>query len=390
MLYVGQFRRVLFKPTETFLYNYLTAFRRIVPICFTFRRENVDLFPFHHPIMELYAWDIWNRGVRKAYHRIFRYLFSDCDELTYDLPKTFETIKKCDIKVLHAHFGYTGSEVLPVKRKTTLPLVTTFYGEDVSALANSEKWQLAYAQLFAEGDLFLVEGPNMKKRLLEIGCPSEKANIQRIALFMDRYPFRQRLPKTGEQSVRILFCGSFREKKGLIYALDAVRRAHDRFSNIEFRIIGDGELRPQVEQALDRYHMRSYIVLLGFQSHQRMIEEMSAADIFISPSITAANGDSEGGAPTTILEAQACGLPVLSTTHADIPNVVALGESALLAPEHDAETLSDHLCTLLSESECWGKMGMSGRAFVEKYHNIDIEVRSLENHYYSLAGISKE
>lgn len=390
MLHVGQFRRILFKPTETFLYNYMTAFRHIVPVCFTFQRKNADLFPFQHPIVELYEWDAWNKGLRRVRQRIRRHVFRDDTRLNYNFSKTFKAIQKYNVQVIHAHFGYTGSEVLPLKRKTVLPLVTTFYGEDVSALANSEKWQLAYAQLFAEGDLFLVEGPNMKKRLLEIGCPPEKANIQRIALLMDKYPFRQRLPKTGGQFVRILFCGSFREKKGLIYALDAVRFAHDKFSNIEFRIIGDGELRPQVEQTLDRYHMRSYIALLGFQSHQRMIEEMDAADIFIHPSVTAANGDSEGGAPTTILEAQACGLPVLSTTHADIPNVVAPGESALLAPERDVETLSDHLCTLLSEPESWAKMGMSGRTFVEKYHNIDIEVRSLENHYYSLAGISEE
>jgi len=386
MFAVGQFRRVLFKPTETFLYNYLAAFRRIVPVCITFQRENVAMFPFHHPIMELYAWDILNRGLRWMRRQIRR----NSSDLRYDLSKTFKTIKQYDVRVLHAHFGYTGSEVMSVKRKTNLPLVTTFYGEDVSAMANSEKWQLVYAQLFAEGDLFLVEGPNMKKRLFEIGCPPEKANIQRIALLMDRYPFRKRLPKTRAQSVRILFCGSFREKKGLIYALDAVRLAHERFSNIEFRIIGDGELRPQVEQTIDRYHMRSYTVPLGFQSHQRMIEEMDAADIFIHPSVTATNGDSEGGAPTTILEAQACGLPVLSTTHADIPNVVAPGESALLAPERDAETLSDHLCSLLSEPKCWAKMGITGRAFIEKYHNIDIEVRSLENHYYSLAGISEK
>lgn len=87
-----------------------------------------------------------------------------------------------------------------------------------------------------------------------------------------------------------------------------------------------------------------------------------------------------------ILEAQACGLPVVSTTHADIPNVVAPGESALLAPERDAETLSDHLCALLSEPEPWASMGVTGRAVVEKHHNLDTEASLLEDLYYSLEG----
>ena len=110
--------------------------------------------------------------------------------------------------------------------------------------------------------------------------------------------------------------------------------------------------------------MGAYTKLLGFQQHENMIKEMDKSDIFISPSVTAANGDSEGGAPTTILEAQACGLPVLSTYHADIPNIVIPEKSALLAPERDAETLSNNLMTLLNEQERWKEMGGNGKNFI--------------------------
>jgi len=107
----------------------------------------------------------------------------------------------------------------------------------------------------------------------------------------------------------------------------------------------------EVERKIANYQMRGYTKLLGFQSHETCIAEMDAADIFIHPSVTAANGDSEGGAPTTILEAQACGLPVLSTTHADIPNVVVPGGSALLTPERDVDALSVNLLTLINDQE---------------------------------------
>jgi len=383
VLAVAQFRRRLFKPTETFLYNYLTAFRRILPVCITFKKVNLEQFPYSYPLVELYSWHIWNRGWRWMRQGSQQ----EDSDLRYDLPKTAESLQQYDVRALHAHFGYTGSQVLPVKRETGLPLVTTFYGEDISALPRSEKWLRAYERLFSEGDLFLVEGPNMRKKLVELGCSPEKTKIQRIAIPLDRYPFRQRLPKQRGKTALILFCGSFREKKGLLYALDAVRRARERFPILEFRIIGEGELRPQVEQAIERYRMRSYTTLLGFQAHARMVEEMYNADIFISPSVTAANGDSEGGAPTTILEAQACGMPVISTDHGDIPNVVVPGRSALLGPERDAEMLGNNLCTLLAEQERWAEMGKLGRAFVKKYHNIAIEVGVLEECYYKLAGV---
>lgn len=327
----------------------------------------------------------------RAWRRIRRrFDHNGSSDLRYDLSKTFKAAEKYNVRLLHAHFGYTGCQVLRVKHKTGLPLITTFYGEDISALPEVDDWSKAYSQLFAEGDLFLVEGPHMKHRLLEIGCPSEKADIQRIALHIKKYPFRQRFPKGRGKAVRLLFCGRFREKKGLIYALKAVRCAHARYPDLEFHVIGDGELRPQVERTIDLYQMRAYTKLLGFQTHQCMIREMDAADIFIHPSVTAKNGDSEGGAPTTILEAQACGLPVLSTTHADIPNVVVPGKSALLASERDTETLSNHLCSLLSEPERWENMGMSGRAFVERNHNVDTEVKLLETKYYTLAKISRK
>jgi len=171
----------------------------------------------------------------------------------------------------------------------------------------------------------------------------------------------------------------------LLQALQAVERAYKTFPDLKFRIIGDGELQPQVEQLIDRYQMHAYTKLLGFLSHQSMIDEMDAADIFIHPSVTAANGDSEGGAPTTILEAQACGMPVLSTYHADIPSVVAPGKSALLAPERDIDSLAQNLMTLLSNQEQWSAMGMAGRTFIENNHNILSEVKRLEERYFRLA-----
>jgi len=225
----------------------------------------------------------------------------------------------------------------------------------------------------------------MQKRLIEIGCPEYKIKIQHIAIDLRKYPFRMRLPKNKRELVRILFCGSFREKKGLLYALDAVRQVYTQNSRIEFIIIGDGELRLRVEEFLDRYQMRSYTHLLGFQSHSRMIEEMNAADLFIHPSITAKNGDSEGGAPTSILEAQACGLPVISTHHADIPNVVIPNESALLATERDSKKLMDNILLLLTDQDRWSTMGELGRAFVYTHHDILKEVKRLENRYIALA-----
>lgn len=385
MLAVAQANETFFNPTETFLYNYLVSFRRILPVGIAFRVTQDEAFPYPHPLIQVYTWNYFSRKWRGARWHIQK-LCGSHYSMDFARKSTFDTIRKYDVRLLHGHFGYTGCRLLRVKQKSGLPVITTFYGCDMSALPEQKIWQDAYARLFREGDLFLVEGPHMRQQLIKLGAPPEKTAIQRIALRLPCYPFRLRAPKGSGQVYTILFCGRFSEKKGILYALEAVKKTYERCSRLEFRIIGDGELRPQIEEMIESYQMQPYTQMLGFQPHESMIEEMKRADIFLHPSVTAQNGDSEGGAPTTILEAQACGLPVVSTTHADIPNVVIAGQSALLAPERDSETLCEHLLLLLQEPERLATLGNAGRAFVEKKHDINTEVQLLEDRYYSLAS----
>ena len=127
--------------------------------------------------------------------------------MKYDLPCTFQAIEHYNIKAIHAHFGFNGFQAHAVKEKTGLPLITTFYGWDVSEYPKRDHWAKRYSELFKTGDKFLVEGPFMKDYLVKIGCNQDKIDIQRIAIIQDKYPFRERMPKTRKKPVKILFCG---------------------------------------------------------------------------------------------------------------------------------------------------------------------------------------
>jgi colanic acid/amylovoran biosynthesis glycosyltransferase len=126
------------------------------------------------------------------------------------------------------------------------------------------------------------------------------------------------------------------------------------------------------------------VQLLGFQPYEVLRRELQAADILLAPSRTASNGDSEGGAPTILLEAQAAGLPVVATTHADIPYVVAAGKSALLAPEGDPAALAECLTSLLGCPERWPEMSRAGRRHVEHEHDVRTTAAGLEETYFAL------
>jgi colanic acid/amylovoran biosynthesis glycosyltransferase len=246
-------------------------------------------------------------------------------------------------------------------------------------------WRARYADLFAVGDRFLVEARGMGEHLVALGCPREKLHLQRIAIDLSLVPFRERSGHSGP--VRLLFCGRFSEKKGLLDALRAVAAARDRGVDLIFQIVGDGELREAVEQTVRECRLETVVRLLGMRPYPDVLSELDAADLFLAPSRTAADGDTEGGAPTILLEAQAAGLPILSTRHADIPEVVAEGESALLVSEGDWRALADDLTQLSRTPERWAEMGRAGHAHVAKAHDIRVEARRLEELYLALAGV---
>ena len=122
---------------------------------------------------------------------------------------------------------------------------------------------------------------------------------------------------------------------------------------------------------LRKYDLHESVTCLGFQPHNVFREQLMSHDLFLSPSVLACDGDSEGGSPVSITEAQATGMPVLSTFHADIPEVVLDGKSGLLSPERDIEALTANLEFLVTHPEKWEEMGRQGRSHIERIRRQD-------------------
>ena len=115
----------------------------------------------------------------------------------------------------------------------------------------------------------------------------------------------------------------------------------------------------------------------GFAPSHQVKAMLDEADVFLLPSITGADGDMEG-IPVALMEAMAVGIPVVSTVHSGIPELIDAGESGWLVPENDATALADQLSRLGSfDPACLQSMVAKARAKVEAEFNQQVINREL-------------
>ena len=175
--------------------------------------------------------------------------------------------------------------------------------------------------------------------------------------------------------IRILTIGRFVEKKGIRYGIEAVGRVMKEHADIEYRIIGDGPLRNEVESIIFNRNLRGNVKLLGWKSQEEIIDFMKDADILLAPSVIGQDGDQEG-IPVVLMEAMAMGLPVVSTYHSGIPELVQDNVSGFLAPERNSSVLAEKLKQCIDSREKWPEIGMAGHKTVIENFNIN----RLNNH----------
>ena len=168
------------------------------------------------------------------------------------------------------------------------------------------------------------------------------------------------------------------EKKGceyLLRAMQVLQRAHPL---TELTVIGDGPLRSSLEALAQELKIRCQF--RGTQPPASVREALRNAKVFCVPSVTAVNGDCEG-LPTVLAEAQAMGVPVVSTIHGGIPEIVVHGVNGLLVPERDHESLANALSILLSDEGSWQSFHHAALERIERHFDLADADGALEKIY---------
>ena len=286
--------------------------------------------------------------------------------------------------IIHCQFGIHGLEGMLYRDIGALKgkLITSFRGYDISYYLQ-EQGEDVYNELFIKGDFFLANCEFFRQRAIRLGCDPKKIVVHGSGIDCSRFKFQPRQINPGEK-IQIATTGRLVEKKGIEYAIRAVARVAQIKPDIEFNIIGDGELKTHFEQVIQELNIADKVHLLGWMNQKEIIEILDNTHIFVAPSVTASDGNQD--APVnTLKEAMAMGLPVISTLHGGIPELVQDGISGFLVPEKDECAIAQKLIYLIEHPEIWASMGSSGRKYVEANYDINKLNDELEQIYHQLS-----
>ena len=253
-----------------------------------------------------------------------------------------QVAKPLHADVFIAHFGPAGVTAAKLRELGVIrgKIATIFHGIDISSREVLNHYTPEYQQLFRRGDLMLPISDLWAGRLQKMGCPREKIAVSRMGVDMTR--FSPRPVKAPATPLEIISVARLTEKKGLHVAIEACRQLKEQGVAFRYRILGIGPWERRLRTLIEQYQLEDVVEMPGFKPSHEVKAMLDDADVFLLPSVTGADGDMEG-IPVALMEAMAVGIPVVSTLHSGIPELVEADKSGWLVPENDARALAQRL-----------------------------------------------
>ena len=328
--------------------------------------------------------------------RIFAFQKGDTTKMHNDIIK-YNLLKRTyfgnrlphasNFDIVYCQFGFSGKNFLRRRNswfyKSDTKLVTCFRGVDISKFV--KKRPKIYNELFRKGNLFLPVCRYFKKKLIRLGCKRSRILVHHSAIDCRKFAYTKR-SKAYDEPIKILSVCRLVEKKGMEYAIKAVAQLLEKYPNIQYTIVGDGPLRQKLSSIITELGVADNIHLVGAIVHDQVVQMLDTSHIFVLPSVTASDGNEEG-IPNAIKEAMAMGLPVISTFHAGIPELVEDGVSGFLVPQRDYKALAKKIAYVIEHPEKWPEMGRAGRQKVEDEYNIEKLLDRLERIFRNMMRV---
>ncbi|MDF1673838.1 MAG: glycosyltransferase [Vicingaceae bacterium] len=351
--------------SETFIQahkNYINAnikyyFKGIIP-------QNLEGYGNINPIIK--------KGVNKLISHLKK------DVLLAERTALKNSLKKEKIEVVLAEYGNLASEVVPVCKELNLPLIAHFHGFDASVYNVLEDYN-NYINLFEYATKIIAVSQVMEKQLLSIGCPREKLILN---TYGPNEEFEKVIPTFEKEN--FIAVGRFTDKKAPYYLILAFKEVVKKFPNARLIVAGDGFLKNTCLNLIKHFNLSKNIELPGIITPEQFKNYLTTSRAFVQHSITAENGDMEG-TPLAILESSIAGVPVISTNHAGISDVIIHNQTGYLVNEHDVQGMSNYMLELLENKDKARALGEAGKKNIQENFNMAQHIEELNQIIYKAA-----
>jgi glycosyltransferase involved in cell wall biosynthesis len=291
------------------------------------------------------------------------------------------------VDALHAHFASRATHVsMLVSALSEVPYSFTAHAKDIYHRdVDTEVLRTAIAR----ARLVVTVSRFNRRRLLEVaaGLPGVDHKIRRLYNGVDLTAFRVGDPP-GPGVPRLLAVGRLVEKKGFPVLIDACARLHHDGVPFACDIVGSGDWEPRLRQQIHDRGVEGVVTLRGGLPLERVADEMQRAHAVVLPCVVAADGNVDA-LPTVLLEAMACGRPVISTDLSGIPEIVAHEETGFVVPAGDADALARAIRAVLQDDALAARFGRAARARAERLFDLRTNVAHLRQWLLSGAPVTE-
>lgn len=323
-----------------------------------------------------------SKGVNKILFRLLgRVLYK---RPFYDIERALiKSLKDQKVDIILIEYGLTAAESIKVLKEAQIPFVVHFHGYDAFRYDVIEKYQKIYKEVFDSSSGIISVSSLMTKELIKLGCDKSKILYNPYGpnnIFLETRPLYE--------SEQIITVGRFTEKKAPQLVIFSFYLIAEKFPNSRLVMVGDGPLFNICEELIHSLNLTERIILTGVRNPNEVKELMGKSSIYLQHSVRSMDGDCEG-TPVAILEAMAAGLPVISTSHSGISDVVKDGETGFLVNEGAVNLMAKKLEQTLGNTELRKNMGTKGREIIKSKYLMKYHIRTLDEFFFKIVENNK-
>ncbi len=304
----------------------------------------------------------------------------------FSFLKLYSVARKQKSDMIHIHWVIpNGLPALLVSKILKIPYSISLHGSDIYIANKNWLFKQTAQIIFKHSSFVSACSMDLYSNAKKLGAPNNTKLIPWGAdpeiffkfnkLKNEKFNFR-----SNNEQIILLCLGRLVHKKGFSNLIKAMPKILEKDRNIKLIIGGEGPIGFLLEDLVNTLQLNKFVTFIGKVNWDEVVLFLNSGDIFIQPSIKDEFGNVDG-LPTVILEAMACGLPIVSSDIGGVNMVIKNGENGRIVTPGNIEELAEVIHEIVQDKDLLDKMGKYSRTLVENQFNWDMIAKKLVSNF---------